>query len=131
MPASRSIVSVLLRGCEDFLYTLKAGPAGGLRPPSGPAATRRLPRGRPRRTLPAGGPLEVLGTSGRYPTRAVDPRSPGVGTGREGSVRSLGSIDASVAVPSGMVSKWRPPTQLPCFPSADRTHREDELSKWP
>jgi hypothetical protein len=26
-----------------FLYTLKAGPAGGLRPPSGPATTRRPP----------------------------------------------------------------------------------------
>jgi hypothetical protein len=25
---------------ETFLYTLKAGPAGGLRPPSGPATTR-------------------------------------------------------------------------------------------
>jgi hypothetical protein len=26
---------------EEFLYELKAGPAGGLQPPSGPAATRR------------------------------------------------------------------------------------------
>jgi hypothetical protein len=25
-------------GCYNFLYILKAGPAGGLRPPSGPAA---------------------------------------------------------------------------------------------
>ncbi len=34
--------------CEDFLYIdLKAGPAGGLRPPSGPAATPRLPGSRP------------------------------------------------------------------------------------
>jgi hypothetical protein len=33
--------------CEDFLYTLKAGPAGGLRPPSGQAATRSLPGCRP------------------------------------------------------------------------------------
>jgi hypothetical protein len=40
MPASRSVVPVLLRGWETFLYTLKAGPAGGLRPPSGPATTR-------------------------------------------------------------------------------------------
>jgi Immunity protein 32 len=31
------------RGCEEFLYTIKAGPAGGLRPPSGPAAPRRAP----------------------------------------------------------------------------------------
>jgi hypothetical protein len=35
MLASRSVVSVLLRGLGDFLYTLKAGPAGGrLRRPS-------------------------------------------------------------------------------------------------
>ncbi len=33
---------------EEFLYELKAGPAGGLRPPSGPAATRRQPGSRPR-----------------------------------------------------------------------------------
>jgi hypothetical protein len=35
MPVSRSVVSVLLRGWETFLYILKAGPAGGrLRRPS-------------------------------------------------------------------------------------------------
>ena len=35
MTASRSIVSVLVRGWETFLHTLKAGPAGGrLRRPS-------------------------------------------------------------------------------------------------
>jgi hypothetical protein len=35
MPASRSVVSMLLRELGDFLYTLKAGPAGGrLRRPS-------------------------------------------------------------------------------------------------
>jgi hypothetical protein len=35
MPAPRSVLSVLLRGWETFLYTLKAGPAGGrLRRPS-------------------------------------------------------------------------------------------------
>jgi hypothetical protein len=50
MPASRSVVSVLLRSWETFLYALKAGPAGGLRPPSGPAATRRSPRNRPHPT---------------------------------------------------------------------------------
>jgi hypothetical protein len=43
MLAFRSVVSVLLRGWETFLYTLKADPAGGLRPPSGPAATQRSP----------------------------------------------------------------------------------------
>ena len=31
---------------EEFLYELKAGPAGGLRPPSGPATTRRSPGNR-------------------------------------------------------------------------------------
>jgi hypothetical protein len=46
MPASRSVVSMLLRELGDFLYTLKAGPAGGLRPPSGPATTRRPPGSR-------------------------------------------------------------------------------------
>ena len=49
MPAFRSVVSVLLRALGDFLYTLKAGPAGGLRPPSGPATTRRSPGNRPHR----------------------------------------------------------------------------------
>ena len=40
MPAPRSVVSVLLRSWETFLYTLKAGPAGGrLRRPS----SRRQP----------------------------------------------------------------------------------------
>ncbi len=47
MPASRSVVSVLLRSWETLLYTLKAGPAGGLRPPSGPATRRRPPGYRP------------------------------------------------------------------------------------
>jgi hypothetical protein len=39
MPASRSVVSVLLRSLGDFLYTLKAGPAGacGGRPRAGSA----------------------------------------------------------------------------------------------
>ena len=32
---------------EEFLYELKAGPAGSLRPPFGPAATRRSPGSRP------------------------------------------------------------------------------------
>jgi hypothetical protein len=42
MPASRPVVSVLLRELGDFsLLSFKAGPAGGLRPPSSPAATRR------------------------------------------------------------------------------------------
>ena len=39
MPAFRSVGSVLVRALGDFLYDLKAGPAGGLRPPSGPATT--------------------------------------------------------------------------------------------
>jgi hypothetical protein len=35
MPASRSVLTVLSRSLGDFLYTLKAGPAGGrLRRPS-------------------------------------------------------------------------------------------------
>ena len=38
MPTFRSVVSVLLRAVGDFLYTLKAGPAGGhrRRPPRTP-----------------------------------------------------------------------------------------------
>jgi len=43
MPASRSVVSVLLRNWETFLYTLR--PA--LRAASGPATTRRPPGYRP------------------------------------------------------------------------------------
>jgi hypothetical protein len=39
---------------EKFLYELKAGPAGGLRPPSGPATTRRAP---------GAGPALALGDS--------------------------------------------------------------------
>jgi hypothetical protein len=40
MPASRSVVSMLLRELGDFLYTLKAGPAGGrLRRPSSAGAS--------------------------------------------------------------------------------------------
>ena len=40
MPASRFVVSMLLRSGETFLYTLKAGPAGGRlrRPSSAPRA---------------------------------------------------------------------------------------------
>jgi hypothetical protein len=38
--ASRSVVSVLVRFVEEFLYELKAGPAGGrLRRPSSAANT--------------------------------------------------------------------------------------------
>jgi hypothetical protein len=44
MPASHSVMAVLLRGWEAFLYTLKAGPAGGrLRRPS---SRRQRPLGR-------------------------------------------------------------------------------------
>jgi hypothetical protein len=39
MPASRSVQQPEHGVCEDFLYTIKAGPEGGRRPPSGPAAT--------------------------------------------------------------------------------------------
>jgi hypothetical protein len=42
MPAIRPVVVVLLRGWETFLYTLKAGPAGGrLRRPSSAGSTPR------------------------------------------------------------------------------------------
>jgi hypothetical protein len=45
MPASRSVVSVLLRSWETFLYTLKAGPAGGrLRRPSSAGSPTRAAR---------------------------------------------------------------------------------------
>ena len=40
MPAFRTVVSVLVRSCEDFLYELKVGPAGGrLRRPSSAGST--------------------------------------------------------------------------------------------
>jgi hypothetical protein len=48
---------------EEFLYELKAGPAGGLRPPSGPAATRREPGG----CRPTLGRVEPNRSSGREP----------------------------------------------------------------
>ena len=62
MPASRSVVSVLLRGWETFLYTLKAGPAGGRQrhdghraPASSCTQRERWPHGReqaaPRRAI--------------------------------------------------------------------------------
>jgi hypothetical protein len=45
LPGSRQRGPACLRiaCCEEVLYTLKAGPAGGLRAPSGPAAPRRSP----------------------------------------------------------------------------------------
>jgi hypothetical protein len=51
MPASRSVVSVLLRELGAFSLHVKAGPAGGLRPGSDTTATGRpaspsTPRGR-------------------------------------------------------------------------------------
>src|SRR5215203_5191525 len=78
------------------------------------------------------GPLEVLGTSGRYPTGVVDSRSLGVGTGRETLSQKL---RLHRRVPWQLLREWsrsrRTPARLPCFPSADRTHREDELPKCP
>jgi len=43
MPAFRSVVSVPVSFWETLLYELKAGPAGGLRPPSGSATTLMRP----------------------------------------------------------------------------------------
>jgi hypothetical protein len=40
-----------LSGVRNFSTPLKAGPAGGLRPPSGPATTRRSPGNRPHPSL--------------------------------------------------------------------------------
>jgi len=40
MLAFRSVVSVLLRELGDFLYILRAGPAGGLRPGNDTTVTR-------------------------------------------------------------------------------------------
>ena len=42
MLAFRSVVSVLLRKLGDFLYILKAGPAGGLRPGNDTTVTGAL-----------------------------------------------------------------------------------------
>jgi hypothetical protein len=39
----RTVNPLVVPARNNFLYSLKAGPAGGLRPPSGPAATRRSP----------------------------------------------------------------------------------------
>jgi hypothetical protein len=43
MPAFRSVQQSNHCAREEVLYELKAGPAGGLRPPSGPATTRPSP----------------------------------------------------------------------------------------
>jgi hypothetical protein len=48
-PSSRATIAL----GEDFLYEFKAGPAGGLRPPSGPATTQRSPGCRPHPSLRA------------------------------------------------------------------------------
>jgi hypothetical protein len=58
MLAFRSIQQGNHRVGEEFLYELKAGPAGGLRPPSGPAATRRSPGNR---RQPAGSEYDRFG----------------------------------------------------------------------
>ena len=65
MTASRSIVSVLVRGWETFLHTLKAGPAGGrLRRPSSagstPTGQGRLIRSAERGAKFSGVPAEQL-----------------------------------------------------------------------
>ena len=115
---------------ENFPYELRQTcgrpfPAAVL----APATTQRLPRGRPRRTLPAGGPLQVLATSGRHPTGPWTHEALASVLLVRRSVRSSSPIDASVAVPSGTVSKSAPSCPITVPPSADRTHREDELPK--
>ena len=52
---------------EDLLYHFKAGPAGGRRPPSGSAATRRSPGSRPH---PRSGRKQPLAASMVTPDRA-------------------------------------------------------------
>jgi hypothetical protein len=51
--------------CEKFLYELMAGPAGGLRPPSGPATTRRSPWSRPHPQSKASQSYHVVADAGR------------------------------------------------------------------
>jgi hypothetical protein len=48
MPASRSVSKATIESVRSFSTTSRAGPAGALRPPSGPATTRRSPGNRPR-----------------------------------------------------------------------------------
>jgi len=64
-PSSKATIEV----GEDCLYELKAGPPGGLRPPSGPAATRRSPGNRPRppRLVPVGSGDELRRSSKTRP----------------------------------------------------------------
>jgi hypothetical protein len=50
-------------GCENFPYEFKAGPAGGLRPPSGPPTTRRSPGHRPHRHRSRHRHLTLIDTS--------------------------------------------------------------------
>jgi hypothetical protein len=62
---------VVLAAVEAPVHDLLDAAAGRLEQGGhGQGRTTTVTRGRPRRTLPAGGSLEVVGTSGRYTTRA-------------------------------------------------------------
>ena len=81
----RSIGSALISFVVRASLELKAGPAGGLRPPSGPATTRRPPGCRPR--PPAYGEAEAvtITTGGpRWPRPVVNSGVPRTITGSSG-----------------------------------------------
>jgi hypothetical protein len=104
---SRRRLSLSLPCCYQFPYRIKAGPAGGrLRRPS---SRRQRHDGYREAGLAERCRLEVRSRFSVFQAgirrEAVDSRSLGLGTGREALSQSSGSIDASVAVSSGMVSK--------------------------
>jgi hypothetical protein len=102
MLASRSVVSVLLRGWETFLYDLKAGPASGRlrRPPSGPGQF-----------------IGVASVAGRKRLLEQAPdRMGGLGLTALGVLQQLVHATQQVRHPSGGPSKPRYPTttEPPC-----------------
>jgi hypothetical protein len=105
MPALRSVVSVLVRFVVRSFSTnsrpaLRAAASGG-RPRAGTDTTVAQRPASP--NAASADPLEVPGISGRYPT----------GPWTHGALASALGVD--VLCP------------LTVFPSADRTHRENEL----
>jgi hypothetical protein len=113
MPAFRSVQQGNHCAREEFLYELKAGPAGGLRPPSGPAATRRSPGYRPHppprwyeptpdqpHDLRSWGETEDLRSSPPWPTQCLAASDTGWPRAGHGTRASLSDDHAAKAAPT-------------------------------
>jgi hypothetical protein len=85
MLASRSVVAVLLRALEPFLYTLKAGPAGG-RPRAGSDATATgAPASPSRYVIPRTPSATVTNVPGLPDSEGTGDQAPHPGGGHEGT----------------------------------------------